>query len=104
MIAAQSFARMHPSIAKRARWRYRASVTVNPVAGCGSPNKQKAHKRHRSTAGVFLCPPFRFMVAVCGRRSRLPGSFCPGLPHPHTVAAHHVEVMPATPQQKEPHP
>lgn len=39
------------------------------------------------------------MVAVRGRLSGLPGSYCPGLAHLRTAAAYHVQVVSAAPQR-----
>ncbi|RRW35217.1 hypothetical protein EGJ44_12770 [Ectopseudomonas oleovorans] len=41
------------------------------------PSKRRTSATIRKQA-LFLCPPFRFMVAVCGAPSGAPGSFCPG--------------------------
>ncbi|TBU81204.1 hypothetical protein DNK06_08830 [Pseudomonas daroniae] len=70
------------------------------------PGVQARASKRRTSATVeqqalFLCPLFAVMVAACGRASALPGSFCPGLAHPHAAATHHVQVMLAVPQQKE---
>jgi len=65
---------------------YSSPVTANSVAGCRNPSKQKAPSAQNSMSGVFLCLKYRFMAAVCGRASALPGSFCPGIPTLHTAA------------------
>lgn len=75
-----------PALAKPSRDDYSSAVTANSVAGCRNPRKQKAPSAQNSISGVFLCLKYRFMAAVCGRASALPGSFCPGIPTLHTAA------------------
>lgn len=75
-----------PTLAKPSQDDYSSPVTANSVAGCRNPSKQKAPSAQNSISGVFLCLKYRFMAAVCGRASALPGSFCPGIPTLHTAA------------------
>ncbi|MNR16701.1 hypothetical protein D3C85_1333200 [compost metagenome] len=51
-------------------------VTVNPVAGCGSPNQQRRDSAHPS-AGAFFVPAERSMAGRAGEPSGSPGSFAP---------------------------
>jgi len=62
------------TLASQHQRRYGSPVTVNPVAGCASPSKQKAHKRHRSTAGAFFAPAVSF-YGGCVREGFGPAGF-----------------------------
>ncbi len=87
---------------------WEADANLEPLPQIRQPGVQARVSKRRTSATVdqqalFLCSLFAPLVAVCGRVSALPGSFCPGLAHPHAAATHHVQVMSAVPQQKEPH-
>lgn len=51
-------------------------VTVNPVAGCGSPSQQRRISAH-PLAGAFFVPAKRSMAGRAGEPSGSPGSFAP---------------------------
>lgn len=49
-----------PTVANRPRPPYSLSVAANSATGCASPEKQKAHKRHRIETWRFFSPAVSF--------------------------------------------
>lgn len=83
---------------------YLSPVTVNPVAGCGSP-RNLAHKRPKTIAGAIFVPAMSLYGGCAWEGFGPAGSQVPGLPHLRTAATHHVEVMAAAPTSNlEHHP
>jgi len=56
---------MLPNVAKRSRWRYGSSVTVNPVADLGRSNFRMALKRPKTIAGAFFVPAVSLYGGGC---------------------------------------
>lgn len=102
----QPSARVRPTVANHYHPEYSSPVPANSGAGCASPNIKLAQQRPKTIAGaIFSRPQCRSVVAVRGRASALPGANLPGLAHPRTAAAHHVQVMATAPKLKlEHHP
>ena len=57
--------------------RYSLVVAANSATGFGDPDRKGAQAPPLRLQALFLCPHSRFMVAVRGRPSGLPGSFSP---------------------------
>lgn len=73
-------------IAKLNSMAYSFPVAANSATGFGSPDKQKAHRRHRSTAGAFFVPAVSFYGGcVWGALGRA-GFLLPRSTNLHTAA------------------
>lgn len=74
------------TIASRKHPAYSSPVVTLLATGCRNLKISRRNSAQITTAGVFFRPQLRVMAAVCGRRSRLPGAYYPGIPTPHTAA------------------
>lgn len=58
---------MLPNVAKRSRWRYGSSVTVNPVADLGRSRNNRRTSAHHLIAGAFFVPVMSLYGGGCAR-------------------------------------